>query len=768
MKKNQIRFINRPSPMLRMLTLVLTVLLSQINYGQQTFGDPVDGNAQISCPFQSQCAHSNPSFQHTALDYGSNNGLNIKATADGKVSKVETMNSNDHGMGSYIIVQHRMSNGGIKYSSYSHLASIASGISVGTVVNKGQTIGTMGGSGYGNPNHWGVHLHFEVKNGNVSHNPSGNGTYWGYTPGNPLNWGYWNPTSYLGVQTVIPQPDITSPLHNANNVPVNLILNWNNVSGATNYRVQVKKGSSSGFSAENGFYSGNGTTNSVVVNQTTGNSSQASITLEPNTTYFWTVRVANSSTNSYYSQVKSFTTGSSGGSNTSCNNFSSVTATPSNTSATLTINGVSSGAESYAYRYKESGTNTWNGWYWGSQTINISNLSSGTQYIYQVAVFCSSQGWNISSELNFTTTGSSGGSNTLCNNFSSVTATPSNTSVTLTINGVSSGAESYAYRYKESGTNTWNGWYWGNQTININNLSSGTQYVYQVAVFCSSQGWNISSELNFTTTGSNGGGSGNSGATGCNGGSQYPTNTLYPSNTWQYANCLYAGEYAKFYVTNGQTYSFSTCSEHGASASYDTELTLKNNNGTTLSFNDDFCGLQSKITWTSSFTGYIRVLVTEYHCSTNTSCTNLAYKKGSANFSENNDSTNSLTINEGNSIYQHHLVKEKKISNQELNNKEVYNSDLFLNQSGNINFEVYPNPVSNDLNLVLGLHDLDGEILPIVIYNSHGIIVKTLQKEVNVNHFDEKIDVSDIPNGCYIISILNGKQISSKRFIIVK
>lgn len=39
--------------------------------------------------------------------------------------------------------------------------------------------------GYGELDYWGVHLHFELKDKPVTHNPSGPGTYWGYTPSNP-------------------------------------------------------------------------------------------------------------------------------------------------------------------------------------------------------------------------------------------------------------------------------------------------------------------------------------------------------------------------------------------------------------------------------------------------------------------------------------------------------------------------------------------------------------------------------------------------------
>ena len=645
--------------------LVLALVLSCASYGQQTFGNPVNGSAQISCPFQSQCAHSNPNFQHTALDYGSNNGLNIKATADGRVSRVEDMNSNDHGMGTNIIIEHRMTNGGIKYSSYSHLAATSSGISVGAVVSKGQTIGTMGGSGYGNPIHWGVHLHFEIKNGNVSHNPSGSGTYWGYTPGNPLSWGYFNPTTYLGAQTVIPQPDINSPANGSNNIPVSSTLDWNSVSGATNYRVQVKKSSSSGWTAENGFYSGSGTTSSVVVNQTTGTTSQVSVTLEPNTTYYWTVRVANSNSHSYYSPIRSFTTGSGGG-NEPCNDFTSVTASPSNTSVTLSINGMSAGATQVAYRYKARNTSIWNGWF-------------------------------------------------------------------------------------SAGTST---------NIGISNLTASTQYDYQIAVRCVADGWKLSSEQSFTTTGSNSGG--NTG-TGCPGGNQYPSEILYPSNSWQYQNCMYAGEYAKFYVTNGQSYTFSTCSSDGASASYDTELTLMNGSGVVLSYDDDFCGTQSKIIWTSNLSGYIRVRVTQYSCSTNEICTKVGYKRGTAGFNSEPD-TNIIA-----------KTKTGTIDNRP--GQEVFTDSILTLESVRVSndsapeqlgIRLFPNPAADFINVNLELATFESEAVLIQIFNSQGKLIKELKGSTNGNSFNQEIGVAEAISGFYFMKVKVGEEVTVKRFVISK
>lgn len=70
-------------------------------------------------------------------------------------------------------------------------------------------------------------------------------------------------------------------------------------------------------------------------------------------------------------------------------------------------------------------------------------------------------------------------------------------------------------------------------------------------------------------------------------------------------------------VIAGNQYTFSTC----GGATWDTQITLFNNaGGASLGYNDDFCGLQSTVTWTASFTGQLRVLMDQYFCTSNAVC----------------------------------------------------------------------------------------------------------------------------------------------------
>jgi hypothetical protein len=109
----------------------------------------------------------------------------------------------------------------------------------------------------------------------------------------------------------------------------------------------------------------------------------------------------------------------------------------------------------------------------------------------------------------------------------------------------------------------------------------------------------------------------------------YPTGTFSTTSTsWTtVSTCIYGGEYAYYSVTSGQTYEWSLCSADGGSASYDSQLTLWNQGGTTrYCYSDDYCGDDAKIAWTATFSGTVRVLVSQYSCANNSTCTALVWR----------------------------------------------------------------------------------------------------------------------------------------------
>ena len=86
--------------------------------------------------------------------------------------------------------------------------------------------------------------------------------------------------------------------------------------------------------------------------------------------------------------------------------------------------------------------------------------------------------------------------------------------------------------------------------------------------------------------------------------------------TW----CIYGGEYRYVYgLQAGNVYSFETCGDYD----FDTQITIYDAvTGAYIAYNDDFCGLQSKVTFTSNGNP-VRVLVDRFYCGSQSSCMRL-------------------------------------------------------------------------------------------------------------------------------------------------
>ncbi len=175
---------------------------------------------------------------HTGLDIGtSGNTPVVMAVASGYVAKLspnddrgsscknDSVPCSDHGLGNTLILQHSGRNA---FSQFSHLSSFdsslqsaverncsefkgydANGVYVhewkcpnGAVpVSVGNPIGTVGGSGYGSPDAWQKHLHFEAKHVAMiySKDPSdpNDGFSFGYSAAFPDHLDYVDPVHYL-------------------------------------------------------------------------------------------------------------------------------------------------------------------------------------------------------------------------------------------------------------------------------------------------------------------------------------------------------------------------------------------------------------------------------------------------------------------------------------------------------------------------------------------------------------------------------------------
>ncbi|WP_289644851.1 beta strand repeat-containing protein [Maribacter aestuarii] len=86
--------------------------------------------------------------------------------------------------------------------------------------------------------------------------------------------------------------------------------------------------------------------------------------------------------------------------------------------------------------------------------------------------------------------------------------------------------------------------------------------------------------------------------------------TVTPTTTSQFTGDIRAGRYFTMNVTNGRSYTVSTC----GLATWDTQLTIYRTTGAFVAYNDDACGTRSSTTFTANFTGQVRVIVNEFNC----------------------------------------------------------------------------------------------------------------------------------------------------------
>jgi dihydropteroate synthase len=114
------------------------------------------------------------------------------------------------------------------------------------------------------------------------------------------------------------------------------------------------------------------------------------------------------------------------------------------------------------------------------------------------------------------------------------------------------------------------------------------------------------------------------------GGVQFPSGTFSnPGSTFTtVSTCIYGGEYQIYNVVSGTTYEWSYCTADGGNdTGNDLQLTLfEEGSGTFLAYSDDACGLAPKIVWTATLTGSVRLLTSQYFCTTNTSCQTLVWR----------------------------------------------------------------------------------------------------------------------------------------------
>ena len=155
-----------------------------------------------------------------------------------------------------------------------------------------------------------------------------------------------------------------------------------------------------------------------------------------------------------------------------------------------------SGSSGYSAQYRQVGTTTWTTVPASTTSVNITGLSCGTTYEYQVQTLCLDAGASsFTPSSTFSTTYCS------CPNPSGLTATSlSSTSEKFSWTPIT-GASGYNLRYRMIGVTTWTTTATTADSLVVPSISCGTPYEFQVQTICSTTGagpWSASDT--FSTT----------------------------------------------------------------------------------------------------------------------------------------------------------------------------------------------------------------------------------------------------------------------------
>ncbi len=99
----------------------------------------------------------------------------------------------------------------------------------------------------------------------------------------------------------------------------------------------------------------------------------------------------------------------------------------------------------------------------------------------------------------------------------------------------------------------------------------------------------------------------------CTGGSNEGILTPIPSTSVNTIS-IKGGRYYTFTATAGQIFLFSTHPDDGGLTAFDTKITILDNSGTALAYDDDYCERSSRLVWTVPSDGTYRVLMMRFNC----------------------------------------------------------------------------------------------------------------------------------------------------------
>jgi len=281
----------------------------------------------------------------------------------------------------------------------------------------------------------------------------------------------------------------------------------------------------------------------------------------------------------------------------------------------------------------------------------------------------------------------------------------------------------------------------------------------------------------------------------CDGGSQSGS-TLVATTTWKISSNLGVGNFLSFYATQGVTYTWSLCTSDGATANFDSEISLfKFDNDSLIAYNDDGCGSygNSKLVWTAPFTGKVKLRVTEFLCRSNSLGCKVAYKSNTTaascniNVAVTPPECAATFIGDGNyNVGEQVVIRTYAVpgyyflgwfeNNVRVGISYVYlftaeaNRDLIATFSTSNGIEVNPlETIAVYYNSTLDAITIDGELPEpetMTIYDITGR--KLLSQRISSQNIPHLVSTSHLANGIYIVEQTNSKQRHTSKIKIVK
>jgi hypothetical protein len=404
-----------------------------------------------------------------------------------------------------------------------------------------------------------------------------------------------------------------------------------------------------------------------------------------------------------------------------CGNPTGLTSSSITTSSATVGWTAVTNATSYSVQYKAASSGTWItvASATTATTVNLSGLTAGTLYDWQVQSTCSTgSGSYVAAQ--FTTA-------SVCNAPSGL-ASSAITSSSATVSwGAVTGASSYDVSYSLSGANSWTSAAAGttSTSVNITGLAAATPYDWRVRTNCSS-GSSGYSMAQFTTAS----------ATNCD---------LYePNNTIATAKTIAIGSNINGAINpsgDNDYYTFATSGGTGKNI----KITLTN---LAANYNLQLLTSGGTVLKSSANTGTTGETIIN---NTNKAGTYIVRVYG-ATSTDYNASCYTLNVQTGSTVFTATLDGISQVS-----------QDISLVSGG---LKLYPVPASNNIHVTFDAY-AKGEAA-ITIINEFGQTVLTQTVSVNNGTNSQVLNVSTLSPGIYTLRVNNGKEILSRKMSIVK